>query len=1188
MKRTLKRILSTVLVAVMLIGIAPIGGIDFTPKAKAMDLSSYKVGDLIEFGSYPQSEVKDSDLIAKIEAAGASISWVDYNYYAGTGDPSDGNMKPVKEMMLYKDIPYGDNKYRAVKINQYRPCYTGEISYSTYEVGWDHYLQYDNGYYTNNVYYFKYEPLQWRVLDVSTGLVVCDSIIDSQPYNNYILNADDEYWVDSNKKHYASNWEYSSLRAWLNNDFYNTAFSKMQQDRIKELTRENKSTYDSKYDSNPTSDKITLLSYWDALNTSYGFSSSYNTDDTARQRKGTDYAKCQGLNKSKSDDKYNANSWWRLRSPYYSEDSSVVLESGSAIFGFAPVSITTCGIVPALNLTDLSDIQPSDDAVINFSENKKVVPIDCEFNVSAKYKSTELIPSAETISCTIEGENSGLIVNGSLSILGTKDNAVISASFKAQKIGDYKIIFSSSDGAENSIDISIVSDTFDKYLASSLIKLRKDKIQKTQMLYGYIYDGGLSIGDNLEAFVRVKDYRKGIKYFYELVIMDLLLNSAKDDDFTDVLNSNAESIKDKLVSYGLKYNKYTSQTAFENAKISNLPESEKEKINKAFNDSKVMCDAFSDMNTLIDGFNTINDYIQALSKYAALQNVKKGYIDVLKAIRILEMNLHGSGAGVDLNVVEFVAALDDIIEKYENYQISVTDCFYDSASDLIWDLSREVAGEIVKYIVGAEAAAIITITRETANLIWQVFEPKELFVAESTLKVAKYIENELKSVLDNVAAQFNSSGELEHAILFNNCYEMLLSCFTYGNSIHSYAEDFRYEGTPAGIIGSLINSSKKVTHEEVCKRIEKSNEIVANEYSAIKNIAERYKSYIYDTNMIWEISLDYNVQLKRTDAPVLYDYSNTSITCTQCYYNEEPIDLTGKNPTRNGYEFSGWYYDKECTKKFVNMTKASGDLTLYAKWKPIAIYNVKDTKASINELNLNYMGSPFSTRSGSSETVANKDTYCIPAYIDGYEVVSIEDNIQIKNKNAIGTLYIPNTVISVGKNAFENCENITKVIIPASVTTIANDAFNGCKNIKEVVYEGTKEQWDEINFGKNNDSIIDSKIKFNSSQDNVESNVNSVSVSDITLNYKKSATLKPTIKADEGAKYTVKYSSSNTKVATVDENGKVYAAKKGNATITCTVIDSNGNTVQDTCKVTVKYSFGQWLIKILLFGWIWY
>ena len=100
--------------------------------------------------------------------------------------------------------------------------------------------------------------------------------------------------------------------------------------------------------------------------------------------------------------------------------------------------------------------------------------------------------------------------------------------------------------------------------------------------------------------------------------------------------------------------------------------------------------------------------------------------------------------------------------------------------------------------------------------------------------------------------------------------------------------------------------------------------------------------------------------------------------------------------------------------------------------------------------------------------------------------------------------------------------------------------------------------------------------------------VNSVSISDVTLNYKKSTTIKPTIKADDGAKYTVEYSSSNTKVATVDNNGKVYGAKKGSATITCTVTDSNGNVATDTCKVTVGYSFGQWLIVIVLFGWIWY
>ena len=98
----------------------------------------------------------------------------------------------------------------------------------------------------------------------------------------------------------------------------------------------------------------------------------------------------------------------------------------------------------------------------------------------------------------------------------------------------------------------------------------------------------------------------------------------------------------------------------------------------------------------------------------------------------------------------------------------------------------------------------------------------------------------------------------------------------------------------------------------------------------------------------------------------------------------------------------------------------------------------------------------------------------------------------------------------------------------------------------------------------------------------------SVSLSDVTMNYKKSMMLNPTINAESNAKYTVKYSSSNTSIARVDDNGNVYAAKRGSATITCTVTDSLGNVVTDTCKVTVKYSFGQWLIKILLFGWIWY
>ena len=63
MKKTFRRILSALLVAVMLVGFAPVGGIDLNVKSSAESGSSYKTGDIIEFGSYPQSRVTDEAII---------------------------------------------------------------------------------------------------------------------------------------------------------------------------------------------------------------------------------------------------------------------------------------------------------------------------------------------------------------------------------------------------------------------------------------------------------------------------------------------------------------------------------------------------------------------------------------------------------------------------------------------------------------------------------------------------------------------------------------------------------------------------------------------------------------------------------------------------------------------------------------------------------------------------------------------------------------------------------------------------------------------------------------------------------------------------------------------------------------------------------------------------------------------
>ena len=66
---------------------------------------------------------------------------------------------------------------------------------------------------------------------------------------------------------------------------------------------------------------------------------------------------------------------------------------------------------------------------------------------------------------------------------------------------------------------------------------------------------------------------------------------------------------------------------------------------------------------------------------------------------------------------------------------------------------------------------------------------------------------------------------------------------------------------------------------------------------------------------------------------------------------------------------------------------------------------------------------------------------------------------------------------------------------------------------------------------------------------------------------------------------TVTWQSDNDAVVKIDPaTGKLTATGTGTATITATADD--GRTA--TCTVTVQYAWWQWLIRIFLFGWIWY
>ncbi|MBQ6381368.1 MAG: hypothetical protein IJJ41_07210 [Clostridia bacterium] len=294
--------------------------------------SALVTGDTFEMGMYPQTKVTDDATLTALGAIDCTMT----NYgYMQNSNASEHTFDAVD--MTYADIAYNGEVYRKVTINQYRPYYTSGSSSN----------QSDNGYTTGNTYYFKWEPIAWQVLaKESDGVyVMSKTLLDSQAYNNYYED---------------TTWENCSLRTWLNDDFYAAAFSEDEQAKIVSITHDNE---DSPYNSsvsggNDTTDKLWVLSYSDAKNDAYGFSTDLGTADDARKAQGTDYAKSQGICVA-----FNGNSEWWLRSPGTNAIRACWVDDIGDSDHFSHVNYTDLGIRPAFKLNLTSEIFKSDPAI---------------------------------------------------------------------------------------------------------------------------------------------------------------------------------------------------------------------------------------------------------------------------------------------------------------------------------------------------------------------------------------------------------------------------------------------------------------------------------------------------------------------------------------------------------------------------------------------------------------------------------------------------------------------------------------------------------------------------------------------------------------------------------------------------------------------------------------------------------
>ena len=193
-----------------------------------------KIGSSLYYGYYPQTLENDEYVIQVLNEKAQDLPtesnsglWTSYGYYI---------FNKTSNFMWYIDIDLDEDgryDYRGVYFIKYRPSQTN-VDPTTEDLTR---FQELNGYYINNIYWFKYERIKWKVISESSGVafVIAELSIDSQPFCRVSVANSTKKYSHNGGTGYANDYALSDISRWLEYNFYNTAFNEYEKSIVKSL-----------------------------------------------------------------------------------------------------------------------------------------------------------------------------------------------------------------------------------------------------------------------------------------------------------------------------------------------------------------------------------------------------------------------------------------------------------------------------------------------------------------------------------------------------------------------------------------------------------------------------------------------------------------------------------------------------------------------------------------------------------------------------------------------------------------------------------------------------------------------------------------------------------------------------------------------------------------------------------------